>query len=188
MTVCLDVDGVLGNFPLAALRYINDRAGREYLLGDIEEHDILKALGLLHWQDDFDRWCADTGVCRELEVYDGAKDFVRELRAMADVLVVTSPYVGVPTWCHHRINWLAEHFGIPRRDVIFAKRKEMIRGHLLIDDKLSNCEAWVSKSQHRKAVVFDQPWNRQRAATGAHMMVRARGYEEALKVVRESVG
>lgn len=189
MTICLDVDGVLADFPRAALHWINGYSPlRAVKLEHIDQHDILEALGLGALQESFDSWCRDTELCRSLPVYDGAKDFVRELRAMADVLIVTSPYSAVPNWCHHRINWLAEHFGISKRDVIFAKRKDMVRGHLLIDDKLSNCEAWVSKSAHRKAVVFDQPWNRQQTAAHGGNLVRARSYEEVLKVVRESLG
>lgn len=177
MNILLDVDGVLADFPSAALRYINARAGREHLLGDIEEHDILKSLALLHWQDAFDLWCAETDVCRQLEVYDGAQVFVEKLRGMGDLIIVTSPYSAVPTWMHARLAWLEEHFGIHKRDVVFCKRKELVRGHVLIDDKLENCEAFASSGQHRDTIVFDRPWNR------SGKLPRARGYAEALALV-----
>lgn len=179
VNILIDCDGVLADFPSAALRYINARAGREYLLGDVEEHDILKSLALLHWQNDFDLWCAETEVCRHLEPYDGAQDFVEKLRALGDVVIVTSPYSAVPTWTHARLAWLSEHFGIEKRDVVFCKRKELIRGHVLIDDKLENCEAFVGSGQFRDAIVFDQPWNR------SGKLPRARGYGEALAMVGE---
>jgi 5'(3')-deoxyribonucleotidase len=184
VNILLDCDGVLADFPSAALRYINARAGREYLLGDIEEHDILKALSLDHWQADFDRWCIETDVCRELEPYKGARAFVDELRTLGDVICVTSPYSAVPNWMHSRLAWLSEHVGIGKRDVVFCKRKELVRGHVLIDDKLENCEDFVKGSQHRVAHVFDRPWNRQRAKSGGHMMMRARGYGEVLAALR----
>jgi 5'(3')-deoxyribonucleotidase len=116
-----------------------------------------------------------------MPVYDGAKAFVTELRSFADVVVVTSPYAAVPNWCHQRINWLAEHFGIPKRDVIFAKRKELVAGDCLIDDKVSNVDAFALAQPNGMGIVFDRPWNRDSKRP------RARSYAEALRMIRESV-
>ncbi len=175
------MDGVLGDFPSCALRWINGHSSLTGVtLEQVTEHDMLKSLGLDGLQDRFDRWCIDTDLCRHMPVYPGAKEFVLELRSFADVVVVTSPYSAVPNWCHQRINWLAEHFGIPKRDVIFAKRKELVHGDVLIDDKLSNVEAFC-EAQPGLGIVFDQPWNR----GSSH--VRAKSYAEALRLVREVV-
>jgi 5'(3')-deoxyribonucleotidase len=178
--ILLDVDGVLADFPSTALRYINERAGREYLLGDIEEHDILKALCLTHWQDDFDRWCSETDVCRELEPYDGARAFVDALREIGEVVCVTSPYGAVPTWQHSRLAWLKEHVGIEKRDVVFCKRKELVRGNLLIDDKIENVEAFGADGGGM-GLLFTRPWNVWHSG-GYHM--RVSGYQHALRVAK----
>ncbi len=179
--VLLDVDGVLGDLPSCAIRWINGHSPLSNVTLDmVHEHDILKCLGLDALQERFDRWCIDTELCRDMPVYPGAKDFVRELRSFAEIVVVTSPYAAVPNWCHHRINWLAEHFGIPKRDVIFAKRKELVAGDVLIDDKLSNVEAYCA-AQPGLGIVFDRPWNQ------GTSHVRAKSYAEALRLVGEMV-
>ncbi len=179
MGICLDVDGVLADFPAAALRWLNGRAvgPSAFAVDQIQEHDILKAFKLDHLQEPFDQWCIDTEVCRHLPVYDGAQAFVEKLRGMGDLVIVTSPYSAVPHWMHARLAWLSEHFNIHKRDVVFCKRKELVRGHVLIDDKLENCEAFDASGQHREAIVFDRPWNR------GSKLPRARGYAEALAMV-----
>lgn len=178
--VLLDVDGVLGDFPSCALRWVNGHSPlRAVKLEHIDKHDILKSLGLEALQDRFDAWCRDTELCRSMPVYDGAKEFVRELRSFAEVVVVTSPYAAVPNWCHHRINWLAERFGIAKRDVIFAKRKELVHGHMLLDDKLDNVTAW-NAMWVRGGIVFDRPWNQNTEARVA----RVANYEAALRAAR----
>ncbi len=179
MRILLDCDGVLADFPSAALRYINGRAGREYLLGDIEEHDILKALCLTHWQDDFDRWCSETDVCREIEPYDGARAFVDALREIGELVIVTSPYGAVPAWQHSRLWWLKKHFAIEKRDVVFCKRKDLVRGSVLIDDKIENVEAFDALAG-QTGLLFSRPWN----ASAAHH-TRVDSYRGALKVVRD---
>jgi 5'(3')-deoxyribonucleotidase len=159
--ILLDVDGVLADFPAAALRWLNGRAvGPGTLTIDqIHEHDILKAFQLEHLQDDFDQWCIDTEVCRHLPVYDGAQALVEGLRTIGEVVILTSPYAAVPHWQHARLAWLEEHFGIAKEDVVFAKRKEFVGGDMLLDDKLRNIEAWSAAWPWGAAVVFDRPWN-----------------------------
>lgn len=178
MRILLDVDGVLADFPSAALRWLNTGRGPSaFTLDQIDQHDILKAFKLEDLQERFDQWCIDTDVCRHLPVYEGAQAFVKELRKLGELVIVTSPYGAVPAWMHQRLGWLREHFGIDKRDVVFCKRKELVRGHVLIDDKLENCEAFAGSAQHRSALVFDRPWNR------SGKLPRARGYAEVLAAV-----
>lgn len=190
MNILLDVDGVLGDFPSEALTFCN-RYGRSndapvWDLAHVDEHDILKALKLEHLQERFDQHCIDSDFCRHMPVYDGAQAFVEKLRGLGSLVIVTSPYSAVPTWCHSRLAWLAEHFGIHKRDVVFCKRKELVRGHVLIDDKLENCEAFVSGSSFRVAHVFDRPWNRRRATATVGALVRVKGYAAVLEALEAS--
>jgi 5'(3')-deoxyribonucleotidase len=186
LRVCLDVDGVLADFPTAALKWINytityapevtDRRSRT--LADITQHDLLKAFGLESRQEQFDRWCVDADVCRHLPVYEGAQAFVEELRGIGELVIVTAMYGAVENWAGARLAWLKQHFGIDKRDVIFAKRKECVSGDVLIDDKTKNLVAWENEWPAGMAVAFDQPWNQDWSGN------RVRGYAEALESVR----
>lgn len=182
MRILLDVDGVLGDFPSCALRWLNGRAwGRSEpaTIEQITQHDILKAFGVENLQDAFDQWCADTDVCRHMPVYEGAQAFVEELKSFADVVIVTARYKKVPNWTSARDAWLVEHFAIDPDNVIHAKRKECVFGEVLIDDKLKNVAAWQNAWPRGLAVVLDRPWNR----GGEH--ARAHSYQDALGMVKE---
>lgn len=189
MRILLDVDGVLGDFPSECLRFCN-QYGRAFgslpfTLEMVDQHDILKALKLEHLQERFDQHCIDTDFCRHMPLYEGARDFAEKLRSLGEVVVVTSPYAAVPTWCHARLAWLKQHFGIDKQNVIFAKRKELVRGDVLIDDKLSNCEAFADTEWNTTAIVLDRPWNRGPSnLLHPNQLLRAASYEQALQLVR----
>jgi len=83
-----------------------------------------------------------TGWCASLPVYPGAQEAVRELSARADVYIVTTAWHGSPTWCHDRTQWLHDHFGISRQNVIYAWAKHLVQGDIFVDDKPSNVREW----------------------------------------------
>jgi 5'(3')-deoxyribonucleotidase len=178
----LDCDGVIADFPAGCLRWLNGRSvgPSAFKLDDIDQHDILKAFQLDHEQEKFDQWCIDTDYCRHIPVYPGAQDFVEELRKLGELVIVTSPYA-VPAWMNSRLAWLKEHFDIDKRDVVFCKRKELVRGSMLIDDKVENAEAF-GQVPGQIGALFSQPWN---ASHSGGFHVRVNGYAGALRLVRE---
>lgn len=184
MRVLLDVDGVLGDFPSEVLRFAN-RYGREpgaaeFTLESAAQHDLLQAWGLEHLQLRLDQHMRDTDFCRHMPLYEGAQSFVEAVRFIAnDVVIVTSSYSDVPTWEHARRAWLREHFGFDKEDVVFCKRKELVAGNMLLDDKLRNIDAWRNAWGHQgAAVVFDRPWNQ-------GIQFRVKTYNEALRFAVE---
>jgi 5'(3')-deoxyribonucleotidase len=139
----------------------------------------LKALGLEHLQLRLDQHMRDTDFCRYMPVYEGAQAFVEELKSFAEIVVVTSSFATVPGWEFARRAWLREHFGIEKEDVIFCKRKELVVGNMLLDDKLRNIDAWRNAWGHQgQAVVFDRPWNQ-------GIQYRVDSYAGALQAARE---
>jgi 5'(3')-deoxyribonucleotidase len=187
LIVLLDCDGVLAHFTAGAHRWASSRGLGPFTDEQITEYDIMKSFGVgpENWES-FRAWLTGTRFCREAPVFEGAQAFVEELRKLGDVVIVTAPFVGVDHWEADRRDWLKRHFGFGHKDVISAHRKEVIRGHVLIDDSLDHCEAFVSKSTYRRAVLVDRPYNRHRAQRGTHVMARAKGYAEVLKALAES--
>lgn len=149
----LDVDGVLADFAGALLLWAGPKYAREQLI----EWDLLKALGLDHRQRNFDAYAGEPGFCESLQVLDGAREFVESLRAFANVVVVTSPYSAARLWTFERLRWLERHFGITKHDVIFAKRKELVRGDFMVDDRPENVEAFAAAGG--RSLLMSQPWN-----------------------------
>lgn len=183
MRALLDVDGVLADFPRAALRWLNGRCrsdAPEFTLDQVTQHDILKAVGRENYQDAFDTWCHDTDMCRHLEVYPGAREFVAELQTFADVVIVTKSYEKVRGWEHSRRAWLREHFGITKKDIAFIDRKELVQGDFFLDDKLPNVERWQAAWPSSIGMVFDRPLNQKADCRRAFSFTQALGMALAL--------
>lgn len=186
MIILLDCDGVIGHFTAGARQWVREERGLNFTDEELTNYDLMASFGLAGEWAPFRAWLSARRFCRTMPTYDGAREFVKALRKLGDVVVVTSPFVSVDHWEQDRRDWLADHFGFSHKDVISCHRKELVRGHVLIDDKIENCEAFVSKSSYRQAVVFDRPWNRGVKLGTAGAMVRAQSYAEVLRVLGES--
>jgi 5'(3')-deoxyribonucleotidase len=157
--ILLDCDGVLADFVAPVIAWAG---GDPYTRDSITDFDILKAWGIEHRQSDLDAMCAVPGFCESLAVIPGAQAAVERLRRNFEVVIVTSPYSNVPTWTSERITWLNRHFGIDKRDVVFCKRKELVRGDALVDDAIHNLELFPGMR-----ILVDHPWNRTGPAINA---------------------
>lgn len=182
LRVLLDVDGVLGHFTLAARTWADARHSLRFTDEQITDYNIMKSFGLAdpEWPS-FISWLSETRFCREMPVYPGAKDFVASLRHLGEIVAVTTPFVGVSHWEADRRAWLNVHFGIGHDDVVFCKRKELVRGSILIDDKPANVEAFGGEAG-QTGLLFTRPWNANHSG-GYH--VRVDSYRGALKTVRD---
>lgn len=159
--VLLDCDGVLSAFVDGWLKLINAAWGTGYRVGDATDWDVLSALGI----DPLDRPAAKKliavcpGFAAKLDVLPGAPAAVAQLREIAEVYIVTSPWNSNPTWTHDREMWLERHFGIPHARVIHTSAKHLIAGDVLVDDKTSTCEAWRTAWPNGVAVQWSTPHN-----------------------------
>jgi 5'-nucleotidase len=183
--ILLDVDGVLADFAQMAVDWVNAHRERSPSLpldplqvSDVESWDILAALGYASLQDDFDEHCNRNAPGRTLRMYGGARLFHAGLKSIGEVVIVTSPFKVARGWEMDRRAWLAEHFDTDPDDVVFTKRKELVRGDVLIDDGPHNIDSFPGP-----VVIIDRPWN-QEIADSYHPRVRCRNYVEALAAVK----
>lgn len=100
----------------------------------------------------------EPGVCSAFKPNEGAREFVHNLRRWATVLAVTAPLNGSPTWAQEREVWLTDHLDFKVDEVISARDKTHVFGHVLVDDKLSTIEGWAKKWACSEAILW----------TGAH--------------------
>lgn len=179
-TIALDVDGVLADFIGPVLEWASRRSGRERTKDEINDYDILKALGMSEHAAELDALTCEQGFCESLPVIPGAHEFVEALRAIpgADVFIVTSPLKISRFWMRERVEWCERHFGFGASDVIFCSKKERILADVLIDDGAHNVEAFAKNGGG--AVLIDQPWNRVVAGPN---ITRARTFNEALAAI-----
>lgn len=178
--ILFDADGFLLDFITPALSVANEIIRKQsyyhdtrgdyveiktkkpfvpYTINDLPSWDIFDTIGKEH-----ERACyleyEKPGWCASIEPYPEAVEGMHEAKKMADVVVVTSP-LHSPTWCHERVQALNKYFDIPRWDIIFAARKTLVMGRMLVDDRPSHAEAWaLEHGAHGLGVVWDQPYNR----------------------------
>lgn len=187
--VLLDCDGPMAKFAKAYLRVLEEETGARHTVDEIDRWHIADC-------DWFKRAAVERGFggakaldkrlhervvapgfCSSIEPVDEAVKAVGELSKMAEVFVVTSPWITSPTWMHERTKWVREHFGIPHSHVIHASSKYLVHGDVLVDDKPSHVVEWGEQWGHGAALLFDMPHNR---ADGAGL--RRVGWPEVLDV------
>lgn len=170
MRILLDVDGVLANPGPAAARFLGnyyDPAAWDFGCANAPEN--LRAA----WWEHF----GSPGFCANLPPYPRAYEFVQDLSRLGVVHIVTSPFSSC-TWHAERARWLYEHMAIGLEEITFTHRKDIIRGDVLIDDKLSNVREWQKANPEGLGILFAQPYNCDTVA------LRADGYDEVLHEVR----
>ncbi len=157
--ILLDVDGplTLGFFEAACdvLRDLGVDARPE----KIDRWDIGRAFGVTPdtGREMYDRLRAP-GVASSFAPRPGAREFVADLQAWADVYAVTAP-LGGPHWAHDREIWLEEHVGIRPDRVVSTRDKTVVVGDALVDDKIDTLIGWKDEHPLGHAIFWREPHN-----------------------------
>lgn len=157
--ILLDCDGPLTDtFFDRACEYLRDE-GIDAHPHAITDWNVCKAFGA---SDDITHRVyarlREPGVCLHFKPNEGAREFVHNVRKWATVLAVTAPLNGSQTWAQEREVWLTDHLNFKVEDIISARDKTHVFGHVLVDDKLKTIEAWQKRWKESEAILW----------TGAH--------------------
>lgn len=154
-TVAVDCDGVL-----VAVHTLIDEVWRANGLPfqhdpHVTDFDYAKCVGSrgkLHAYNVFRR--PDLYDCPTLPLEPGARAGLEALRAAQyKVIAVSSPFAE-----HAGSKWsLLRRLGFEHDEIFLAGDKQSVRWDVLIDDK---AETVVETPPVRKALLYDQPWNR----------------------------
>lgn len=158
--ILLDVDEVLADFESPYLRIVNEVAGLNIRPEDRTEWEVLATVPE-EFHEAIRERAQEEGFCRNLAILPGAQDAVEKLRAIGQVYAVTSPWDGHKTWCWERTEWLKEHLGFKKTEVLHVSAKQIIRGNVFIDDRPDNLTEWAKFSRiNCLALLWDRPFNR----------------------------
>lgn len=163
MIIALDVDGPLAaSLEAVLLRY------------NADWNDTLTAEHIVAW---------DVHRFVKPECGKGVYDYFRQSTLYDDVAVVADAVWGVEQlralghtvrfvtanmfdMTDPKARWLLRHgFSTDEqphflpRDLFIAQDKNFIDADLLVDDRAETVRKWVD-NKHRKAILFDRPWNR----------------------------
>lgn len=162
-TIYLDMDGVLSNFVLSALR-LHCPNGWKRLMetwpkGVFEIYDVIDISGSDFWGTiNMEGW----KFWSELEPFPWAMPLYNTLKELGDVVVLTSPSRN-PNCAKGKILWLQHFFmeGYDFRDYILApsqfKHHVAAFGRILVDDSSRNIKRFNKAGGC--GVLVPQPWN-----------------------------
>ena len=156
MRILLDCDGVLCDFATGILKVINHEFGTSYVVNDIDDWDIFKALKLSRTQQAvIKNKIQEKNFCANLARFYPSLDGVDHLLQLGEVFIVTAPLKGSAFWMPERMNWLMQNFSAIDFDhVIFATRKDVISGDVLIDDASQNVISWKKANPKGTAYLW----------------------------------
>lgn len=187
-SILVDVDGVLADFTKAALDLVHQVTGRQYKPSDVRTWEVFDSIPEPEAKKEVYGLLKGRGGCMGIPVYEGAKEEFTKLRELADVVVVTSPFVGSEAWAHERELWLYAHFGIKPKDIIHAHKKERIHGNLFLDDKPEHIKDWLGYwvLSRRDTSCLGIVWETDRTINepvpiGAHV---AKSWDDVRRLVR----
>ena len=150
LRIGLDVDDVLYECNSYALKLLKEKYGDDPAL-DINK---IKAWGTQgNIADERIKYFSDPDFVLSQPLYPGARKFVKELCAVADVFFITA----VPLQCMTvRAKRLSEDFpDVAAENILIGTRKDIINIDILLDDSVHN----ISSSQASYPVLMRRPWN-----------------------------
>jgi 5'(3')-deoxyribonucleotidase len=161
MRILLDIDGVCADFLTPCLSAINSYTGLSFTADVVKDWDIMQSL---HIPEATAREIYTTmevpGLCRDIELYEGAAEGVHALRELGDVWAVTAPFGG-PYWMYERDQWLVEKLGFRKNDILHVRSdaKHAVSADFLIEDKVSTLVSWSAKNPKGHGVLFRRLYN-----------------------------
>lgn len=156
MRILCDMDDVVAECTAYWLTLLNRYYGEELRPQDITDWHLWKFCKNATREQVYSH-LADPGFFLHLEPVPGAIPSLKKLQdAGHEVVFVTA--------CQHghadKRRWIQNHLpGFDLRNVIFAERKELINGDILIDDRIENLEQWKHLNPTSYPICFARPHN-----------------------------
>ncbi|MBP5225131.1 MAG: NUDIX domain-containing protein [Lachnospiraceae bacterium] len=176
LTILIDMDDTIEQLLEAWIRCTNERYGRHSTVEDVKSWNVTEAFPGLTKREVYGI-PDEPGFWGKVEPVPGAVEGVRKLIEEGhEVYIVTATQY--ESLAEKMSDLLFKYFPFIEWDhVIITKRKQMIRGDVLIDDGPHNLEG----GDYEKILV-DAPHNRTYDAE-ANGMIRVHGWDEILKAV-----
>ena len=158
--ILLDCDGVLADFVDACLDLIYIHTGAKHTKEEITQYDIFDSLGIPQLKHLLTSAAEKPGWCYSFKPFPGARQAIKRLEEIGEVVIVTSPLV-TPRWYYERQKWLTDNLGIGKDRVIFTESKHFIEGDAIIDDSAEKCAKWHKEHPRKLTILKDTPYNKE---------------------------
>ncbi len=151
----VDVDEVLGDFQTPVFDILHTLFNKRLTPWDYDSWDIFETFS------DNERAAVfaemeKPGFCRNIQPTLGSIDAIKELRQHVDVYPVTSPFHS-QAWVSERNEWLAEHFGFAKREVVHTGSKFLVSGDAILDDNPLHVKSWLEEHPNGLGMLWHIP-------------------------------
>lgn len=153
----VDVDEVLGDFQTPAMKVIEDVTGIRVDLHNLGHWDIFSVIPTPEEEAEVWKRISEPGFATKIEVLPGAQDFIKELRKMSHVVILTAPCYYSPTWVSERSQWLIDHFGFHLDDMHYTNSKFRVQGDLFLDDRPHHILNWQKRHPNGQGLLWNIP-------------------------------
>jgi len=175
MKVILDIDGVLADTHLELLKRYNNEYRTNLTKSDLLHWDLTK---VQKKGTDMIKHFHTPGFFANLPVYEGAKQGVAALASIRCVelfIASASTTVGFS----EKEQWAKQNFPeIPKDNIIFAVRKDLLAGDIMVDDALHNIASSICTS----TIIFNQPWNSNANLLRTNLF-RANSWNDVVRII-----
>ena len=150
--IAIDMDDVLADITTRLIEITNERRNTNYQKDQLKDPVIFQEYYAEYKQV---RECLyETGMFRNLPVFEDAQDVVKKLQEQYEVFIVSAA-TEFPKSLTEKLEWLEEHFPtIGWEHTVFCGHKHMIKADYLIDDHEKNLVKFEGTP-----LLFDAPHN-----------------------------
>ncbi|MDH4460414.1 MAG: 5'-3'-deoxyribonucleotidase [Flectobacillus sp.] len=150
--IAIDMDDVLADITTRLIEITNERRNTNYQKDQLKDPVIFQEYYAEYKQV---RECLyETGMFRNLPVFEDAQDVVKKLQEHYEVFIVSAA-TEFPKSLTEKLEWLEEHFPtIGWQHTVFCGHKHMIKADYLIDDHEKNVVKFEGTP-----LLFDAPHN-----------------------------
>lgn len=151
--ILCDQDDVLARYCKRVMEKYNKKFNTNHTVDELDDWEAVKKFG-----DDMMEIMCEPSIYLELEpIIDGINTLKHLIESdMFDVYIVTAAHA---SGCENKYHWIKEHMDFFNTDhIIYAKKKGLIMGDLLIDDAIHNVVDFT-KLPGRDALLVDMPHN-----------------------------
>lgn len=171
--ILLDMDDCINNFLHYLCRVYNKRTGSNLKVSEIKDWEITKYMGQ-----------EGLNIFKEEGFFSQVGEKRHSVDTLKKLIESTKYDVYVISACHsvkeleEKVEWFAKY--LPEFDpnrIIRCREKEIIRGDVLVDDRLENLHKC---SPFMKCIVFDMPHNR-----NCSLYPRVKRLEDIIPIIDE---
>lgn len=166
LTIGLDLDSCMSYFLESFLYKYNFVYDDDVKPKDITDWDIHKFLKCTK-QEMYNLW--NHNFIENVPVREGAKKLIQDIKSRGHRVVIATSYGR--SMCEDKVNWCEKHLGLSEDEIIFIRKKHLLKLDVLLDDYLGNFKDEYGVEIEAEKVVMDAPYNKNSFVLGFHYRI-----------------